>query len=165
MSKAISYLPPTRMDVAAAQAASWIAWPGEERTLRAATWLADEKLMLSAVVVSWLWPRSQLSSDDIKREADRILLSVGIAGLLPEMFKRLVNRMRPDRTLVHGPRRGIPRLGNALDSFPSGAALHVGAIAGPLLRLTPRRGRSAVLAGLGALAATRVFLLAHYVRT
>jgi membrane-associated phospholipid phosphatase len=38
----------------------------------------------------------------------------------------------------------------------------VGAIAGPLVRLTPPKGRPAVLAGLGALAATRVLLLAHY---
>jgi undecaprenyl-diphosphatase len=117
--------------------ASRIAWPGEERSLRAATWLADEKLMLSAVALFWLWARSGPASDSVKREADSMILSVGIAGLLPDLFKRLVNRKRPDRAVVHGPRHGIPRSGNARDSFPSGHALHIGAIAGPLLRLTP----------------------------
>jgi undecaprenyl-diphosphatase len=92
-----------------------------------------------------------------------MLLSVGIAGLLPHLFKRVIDRTRPDRTVVHGRRRGIPRSGNAHNSFPSGHALHIGAIAGPLLRVTPPNGRPVVLAGLGALALTRVLLLAHYV--
>jgi membrane-associated phospholipid phosphatase len=46
--------------------------------------------------------------------------------------------------------------------FPSGHALHIGAIAGPLLRVVPRSARAAVGAGLLALAATRIWLLAHY---
>jgi undecaprenyl-diphosphatase len=162
MAKGIFDLPPNRWDVAATKAAMRIARPEEERSLRVATWLADEKLMLTAVVAFWLAARALSRSNTLKTEADRMLLSVGIAGLLPDVFKRLVNRKRPDRTLVHGPRRGIPRSGDALDSFPSGHALHLGAIAGPLLRLTPPKGRPAVLTGLGALAATRVLLLAHY---
>ena len=162
MARGVFDLPPTRWDVAAAKAAVRIARPAEERSLRVVTWLADEKLMLTAVAAFWLAARALSQSKTLKTEADRMLLSVGIAGLLPHLFKRLVNRKRPDRTLVHGPRRGIPRSGNALDSFPSGHALHLGAIAGPLLRLTPPQGRPAVLAGLGALAATRLLLLAHY---
>jgi undecaprenyl-diphosphatase len=162
MAKGVFDLPPTGWDVAAAKAAIRIARPEEERSLRVATWLADEKLMLTAVVAFWVAARALSRSKTLKTEADRMLLSVGIAGLLPHLFKRLVNRKRPDRTLVHGARRGIPRSGNALDSFPSGHALHLGAVAGPLLRLTPPKGRPAVLAGLGALAATRVLLLAHY---
>jgi membrane-associated phospholipid phosphatase len=162
MARGIFDLPPTGWDVATAKAAIRIARPEEERSLRVATWLADEKLMLTAVVAFWLAARTFSRSKTLKTEADRMLLSVGIAGLLPHLFKRLVNRKRPDRTLVHGPRRGIPRSGNALDSFPSGHALHLGAVAGPLLRLTPPKGRPAVLVSLGALAATRVLLLAHY---
>jgi membrane-associated phospholipid phosphatase len=163
MSKGLFDLPPTQADVSIAKAAFRMARPREERALGVATWLADEKLMLSAVALFWLWARTRSKSEAVKKEADRMLISVGIAGLLPDVFKKLVNRKRPDRAVVHGPRHGIPRSGDALDSFPSGHALHVGAIAGPLLRLTPGEGRPAVLMVLGALAATRVLLLAHYV--
>jgi membrane-associated phospholipid phosphatase len=162
MAKGVFDLPPTRWDVGVARAAVRIARPEEERALRVVTWLADEKLFLTAVAAFWLVARGLSPSETLKTEADRMLLSVGIAGVLPDLFKRLVNRKRPDRTVVHGHRRGIPRSGNPLDSFPSGHALHVGAIAGPLLRVTPPAGRPAVLAALGALAATRVLLLAHY---
>jgi hypothetical protein len=37
------------------------------------------------------------------------------AGVLPDLIKHSVNRKRPDRALVHGYRRGIPRSGNAWD--------------------------------------------------
>jgi membrane-associated phospholipid phosphatase len=90
-----------------------------------------------------------------------MLLSVVIAGVLPDLIKHAVNRKRPDRALVHGYRRGIPRSGNAWDSFPSGHAVHIGAIAGPLLRLASPQVRPVVLAGLCGLAATRILLLAH----
>ena len=163
MSIGLIDLPPTRLDLAAGKAAANLAEPSLERSLRLVTWLADEKLMLTAVALFWLGARSLAHSQEVKTEADRMLLSVGIAGLLPHVFKRLINRKRPDRTLVHGRRRGIPRSGNAWNSFPSGHAVHVGAIAGPLLRLTRPQARLAVVAGLIGLAATRVLLLAHYI--
>jgi membrane-associated phospholipid phosphatase len=163
MSKGLIDLPPTRLDVAAGKSAANLAEPSLERSLRLLTWLADEKLVLTAVALFWLGARSLAHSEKVKTEADRMLLSVGVAGVLPHIFKRLVARKRPDRTLVHGRRRGIPRSGNAWDSFPSGHAVHVGAIAGPLLRLAQPEVRPAVLAGLIGLAATRVLLLAHYI--
>lgn len=163
MSKGVFRLPPSRIDLAVGRFARDMATPREERTLRVLTWLADEKLMLTAVAVFWLGVRAAHQPLRIEREADRMLLGVGIAGLVPHLFKRLVNRKRPDRTLVHGPRHGIPFSGNAWDSFPSGHALHIGAIAGPLWRLSTPHVRPAVLAALGGLAVTRVLLLAHYV--
>jgi membrane-associated phospholipid phosphatase len=163
MPRGLFELPPTRWDIAAAKAAARVAGPGEERSLRVVTWLADEKIMLTAVAAFWIGARALSRSQTVRTEADRMLLSVGIAGLLPHLFKRLIDRTRPDRTVVHGRRRGIPRSGDAHDSFPSGHALHLGAISAPLLRVTPPNGRPVVLAGLGALALTRIFLLAHYV--
>lgn len=64
---------------------------------------------LAACIISMLGydlrqgQRSRSSSPRAKQEADRMLLSVGIAGLLPDVFKRLFDRKRPDRTVVHGP--------------------------------------------------------------
>jgi len=78
------------------------------------------------------------------------------------LFKRLVRRRRPDRSIGAGRRRGIPRSGNAWDSFPSGHALHLGAIAGTLCRLVPPRLRPLVWPGVISLASSRVLLLAHY---
>jgi undecaprenyl-diphosphatase len=126
------------------------------------TWLADEKILLGVVGLFWLAAHVRPQEEEVRHEANRMLLSVAIAGLLPDLFKYLVNRKRPDRALVHGPRHGIPRSGNAWDSFPSGHALHLGAIAGPLSRLMPKRLKPYVWAGLLGLASTRIMLLAHY---
>jgi len=133
-----------------------------ERKLQIMTWLADEKILIGVVGLFWLTAHLRAGRKEVRREANRMMLSVTIAGLLPDLFKYLVNRKRPDRELVHGPRHGIPRSGEAWDSFPSGHALHVGAIAGPLSRLTPKRARPLVWAGLLGLAGTRIMLLAHY---
>jgi undecaprenyl-diphosphatase len=80
---------------------------------------------------------------------------------LPHLLKHVFARERPDRTIGRG-RRAIPRSGKAWDSFPSGHAVHLGAIAGPLVRLAPARLRPAVWPALISLAASRVLLLAHY---
>src|SRR5262249_44860950 len=92
-----------------------------------------------------------------------MLLSVAIAGALPHLFKYLVRRRRPDRAVVwNGRRRGIPRSGNAWDSFPSGHAVHMGAVAAPLSSLAPAWLRPLVWPLAAALAGTRTLLLAHY---
>jgi hypothetical protein len=96
-----------------------------------------------------------------RREADRLLAAVLVAGAVPHLFKLLFRRRRPDRSVrPHG--KGIPRSGNAWDSFPSGHAVHLGAIAPSLARLAPERLGFAVWQILAALASTRIVLLAHY---
>jgi undecaprenyl-diphosphatase len=151
-----------RVDLAISKSCVRAATPGRERTLGVITWLADEKILLGVVGLFWLNARLRPQRQDVRCEADRMLLGVAVAGLLPHVFKHFVNRKRPDRTLVHGPRHGIPRSGEAWDSFPSGHALHLGAIAGPLVRLAPEPVRPLVWAGILGLASTRILLLAHY---
>jgi membrane-associated phospholipid phosphatase len=155
-------LPPSRLDVAISQLCVRAATPARERSLRVMTWLADEKILLGVVGLFWLNARLRPHGEDVRREADRMLLGIAIAGVVPHIFKHFVNRKRPDRTLVHGPRHGIPRSGDAWDSFPSGHALHLGAMAGPLARLAPRPVKPLVWIGLLGLASTRIMLLAHY---
>src|SRR5262249_33883068 len=130
-------LPPSRLDVAISQRCFRAATPARERSLRIMTWLADEKILLGAVALFWLDARLRPHGQEDRREADRMLLGIAIAGVVPHIFKHLVNRKRPDRTLVHGPRHGIPRSGDAWDSFPSGHALHLGAVGGSVARLAP----------------------------
>jgi membrane-associated phospholipid phosphatase len=155
-------LPPSRADLEISRAVARAATPVSEKTAQVLTWLADEKVMLGAVALFWLDSRLRRRTPQLKCEADRMLLGVALAGVLPHVFKRMIDRKRPDRVVVRGRRHGIPRSGNEWDSFPSGHALHIGAIAGPLLRVVPRSARAPVGAGLLALAATRIWLLAHY---
>jgi undecaprenyl-diphosphatase len=122
--------------------------------------LADEKAALAAAFATWLLVR--LGDAGVRDEADRMLLSVLIAGAVPHLFKLVVRRRRPDRTLV-GPRRnGIPKSGNAWDAFPSGHAMHMGAMAPSAARLSPERLRPLVWSAFAALSMTRILLLAHY---
>jgi membrane-associated phospholipid phosphatase len=121
-------LPPTRLDLAISERCVRAATPARERSLQVMTWLADEKIVLGAVGLFWLHAKLRPRADEVRHEANRMLLSAVVAGLLPHLLKYVVNRRRPDRTLVHGPRHGIPRSGEAWDSFPSGHALHLGAI-------------------------------------
>jgi membrane-associated phospholipid phosphatase len=155
-------LPPTHADLAISRACARHARPGMERTLQVVTWLADEKIMLGAAALFWMDARLRMRQEQAVRRADRLLCSVVLAGALPHLFKHLVARRRPDRTVVHHRRRGIPRSGNAWHSFPSGHALHLGAVAGSVLRLTPSRFRPFVWPGIIALASSRIMLLAHY---
>jgi undecaprenyl-diphosphatase len=155
-------LPPTRGDLVLSRACARAATPEIERTLRVVTWLADEKIVLGATLLFWAYARLSRRDIEIARGADHMLCCVAIAGVLPHLFKRLVDRKRPDRVVVHGRRHGIPRSGNAWDSFPSGHALHLGAIAGSVARFCPNRFRRFVWPSIMALAATRILLLAHY---
>jgi undecaprenyl-diphosphatase len=63
--------------------------------------------------------------------------------------------------MVHGRRHGIPRSGKAYDAFPSGHAMHVGAVASAVSRAYPKW--APIAWGLGGLiAATRIVVLAHW---
>lgn len=155
-------LPPSRLDIAISKRCARAATPARERSLRVMTWLADEKILMGVVGLFWLNARLRPHGQEVRREADRMLLGIAIAGVVPHVFKHFVNRKRPDRTLVHGPRHGIPRSGDPWDSFPSGHALHLGALAGPLVRLAGGPAKPLVWIGLLGLASTRIMLLAHY---
>jgi membrane-associated phospholipid phosphatase len=130
--------------------------------LQVVTWLADEKIVLGATVLFWAYAQVSRQKNETKRRADHLLYCVVLAGALPHVFKRLVDRERPDRVVVRARRHGIPRSGNAWDSFPSGHALHLGAIAGSIADLCPSRFRPLIWPSITTLAATRILLLAHY---
>src|SRR5438067_9532124 len=108
-------LQPTRIDLAVAKACARNVNPAVEQTVQVITWLADEKIMLAAVAAFWSYARLTGHRSEIAHDADRMLCGVALAGVLPKIFKRLVDRQRPDRSVVHGRRHGIPRSGNARD--------------------------------------------------
>jgi membrane-associated phospholipid phosphatase len=155
-------LPPTRADLEIAKACARHVTPGIERTLQTLTWAADEKVIMTATAAFWAATRTARCQEATRRRADHMLAGAVIASALPHLAKLLVRRRRPDRTVVGRNRHGIPRSGNPWDSFPSGHALHVGALARDLHALSPPALRPLLWSALAGLAASRVLLLAHY---
>jgi membrane-associated phospholipid phosphatase len=76
-------------------------------------------------------------------------------------MKRLFNQTRPDRRTVIGHLHGISISGKREDAFPSGHALHMGALASAAgaLPAGPRRVVRTLAVGLSL---TRVVVLAHW---
>jgi membrane-associated phospholipid phosphatase len=150
---------PMAADIAIANAIAAHTNPPTEEMAQALTWGADEHLLLALTAAWWLYSRSRPAHD--RAAADHVMLTTLIASGLPHLLKRVFDQPRPDRLTVRGHWRGVPLSGNRLDAFPSGHAMHVGALASAASQL-PRRQRNAVwLAGFG-LVATRIVLLAHW---
>lgn len=155
-------LPPTRSDLWVARAIAKRANEPMERTLAVVTWLADEKVVLAASLAIWAGCRFALRSAPAERCGDQVLCNAAVAAALPHAIKRLVDRERPNRKVVGIFRHGIKRSGNRWDSFPSGHAVHLGALAANFSRLTRPGLRPLIWSAAATLAATRILLLAHY---
>jgi membrane-associated phospholipid phosphatase len=155
-------LPPTKLDLSLARDMFHHAVPALERTVKRVTYLADEKLVVGAAVGFWLVCRFATPDSRERADADQILLGAAVASALPHAVKRLVARERPDRKVVGFIRHGIPRSGKARDSFPSGHAVQLGALAAAGSRMIRSPARFVIWPAALALASTRLVLLAHY---
>jgi len=156
---ALVRVPPTRLDVRVARGVAAHTDRTTESVAQFLTWGADEKVLLIAAAFGWLCCRR--AGDSTRRLSDHMLATNVIAALLPHVMKRLVDQERPDRRRFARNGSGIPRSGKRYDAFPSGHAVHVGALASAAT-LLPRRWRNwAWLIG-GVLVATRVIMLAHW---
>jgi membrane-associated phospholipid phosphatase len=81
--------------------------------------------------------------------------------VVPHIMKHIIDQERPDRLTIKGHFRGVPLSGNSSDAFPSGHALHVGALASAAT-LLPTKTRNAIWATGAVLVTTRIVLLAHW---
>lgn len=150
---------PTRLDQ---QAADFVAEHTDrtiERIAGTLTWAGDEHV-LSVLALSW-WLYSRNKDAVTRRHSDHILLTTLAAAIVPHIIKKLVNQERPDRLTVAGHFHGVPFSGKKYNAFPSGHALHAGALASAASRLPPPP-RNSVWAAVSLLVATRVVLLAHW---
>jgi undecaprenyl-diphosphatase len=129
-----------------------------ERASEALTWGADEHVLCAAALLWWAYSREQPRQ---RRAADHVLLTTLAATALPHVLKGIFDQQRPDRRTVIGHLHGIPVSGKPLDAFPSGHAIHIGALASAASEL-PRRQRLAVWGLSGGLLLTRIVLLAHW---
>lgn len=150
---------PTGVDVAIANAIARNAEPAPEAIARALTWGADEKVLLALTAVGWLASRGR--GEPLRRAGNHALLVTMMASLMPHILKSVFNQTRPDRVTVLGHIHGVSFSGKREDAFPSGHALHMGALASAAGTL-PRRSRIAIRALAIGLSLTRVAVLAHW---
>jgi membrane-associated phospholipid phosphatase len=150
---------PTGPDVAIARAIVRHTEPAPEEIARALTWGADEKFLLLMAAAGWVASRGR--SEALQRAGNHALLVTVAASLLPHGLKRLFDQTRPDRRTVVGHVHGISFSGKREDAFPSGHALHMGALASAAGTLPsgPRRTIQAIAVGLSM---TRIVVLAHW---
>lgn len=150
---------PTRIDIAIANEIADHTNPELEATAEALTWGADEHVLLALAAAGWLFARRRPAEE--RRVANHILVVSLVTAIVPHILKSAFNQVRPDRLTVRGHRRGIPFSGQPRDAFPSGHAVHMGALASAAGLLPPAR-RSVVRIIATALSLTRIALLAHW---
>jgi hypothetical protein len=153
------WVKPTRADVMIARAVARNTEPVPEQVARTLTWGADEKVLLALAAVGWCASRG---GNEIARRAGNHALLVAVAvSLLPHGMKLVFNQTRPDRKTVLGHLHGVSFSGKREDAFPSGHALHMGALASAAgsLPAGPRRIIRTLALGLSL---TRVVVLAHW---
>ena len=149
---------PTRLDIDLADDISRYTRLAPEKIAKALTWGADEHV-LCAVAGGW-WLYCQLSGTR-QRESSHVLLTTVVSAMAPHVLKAAFNQTRPDRRTIIGHLRGVPLSGKRSDAFPSGHAVHIGALASAA-SIMPEKQRNAVWAVAAGLSATRIVVLAHW---
>jgi membrane-associated phospholipid phosphatase len=150
---------PTRIDQALASEIAHDTNSGIEQAAQTLTWAADEHVLLALAAAGWLY--AQIRRPEARPAANHVLAVSLATAVLPHLLKSLFDQTRPDRLTVRGHAHGVPISGRSRDAFPSGHALHMGALASAagLLNPVPRRlVRSLAV----ALSLTRVVVLAHW---
>jgi membrane-associated phospholipid phosphatase len=156
---AVKTVRPTKADVSIANAVARHTNGRAEAIARGLTWGADEKILLTLAVVGWL---ASLRGDEATRRTGNHALLVTVAvSLLPHGLKAVFDQTRPDRKTVVGHLHGISLSGKREDAFPSGHALHMGALASAAGTLPPWPRRLVRSFAVG-LSLTRIFVLAHW---
>lgn len=150
---------PTNFDTAVANVVADHAQPLPELVARTLTYGADEKLLIALAGAVWIYARER--KPGLRPAADHLLWVTLVTSVLPHFLKAYVNQTRPDRYVVAAHRRGIPISGHANDAFPSGHAVHMGALASAATMLRPKY-RNVVWAATVGLSISRILILAHW---
>jgi len=150
---------PTRIDQALANEIAHDTNPGIEQTAQTLTWAADEHVLIALAAAGWLY--AQLRRPQARPAANHVLAISLATAVLPHLLKSVFDQTRPDRLTARGRANGVPISGSASDAFPSGHALHMGALASAagLLNPAPRRLLRSLAVGLSL---TRIVVLAHW---
>jgi undecaprenyl-diphosphatase len=149
---------PTQADI---EIAKWISdhtRPEVEQIAGALTWGADEHVLCALAAGWWLYCRHRPRH---RTDSNHILLTTVTVTLVPHLLKSIFDQKRPDRLMVRGHLHGVPFSGKPLDAFPSGHAIHLGALASAATVL-PSAKRNLVWSIGAGLVLTRIVLLAHW---
>ena len=150
---------PTQVDIEIANAVSAHASPQAEQAAEVLTWGADEHLLCALAAGWWLYARNK--GAHARRDSDHMMLTTIAVTIIPHLLKAVFDQERPDRLTVRGHLYGVPLSGKRLDAFPSGHAIHVGALASAATILPPAKRNLVWSIGAG-LVLTRIVLLAHW---
>jgi membrane-associated phospholipid phosphatase len=150
---------PTGADIAISRVVARHTERAPEAVARFLTWGADEKVLLVLAAAVWLLSRGR--GEALRRAGNHALLVTVAASLLPHGLKALFDQTRPDRRTVLGHVHGIPFSGKREDAFPSGHALHMGALASAAGSL-PVKSRWVLRTLAVGISLTRVVILAHW---
>lgn len=150
---------PTKPDLLIARIVARNTSHRAERVSRGLTWGADEKILLALAVAGWVATRRR--SEQLQRVGNHALLVTVAASLIPHGLKSVFDQTRPDRTTVLGHLHGVSFSGKRKDAFPSGHALHMGALASAAGTLPPLPRRAIRTVAIG-LSLTRIVVLAHW---
>lgn len=150
---------PTNLDIAIANEIAAYANPGMEEAAQTLTWGADEHVLLGLSVAGWVY--AHLRRSPARPVANHLLTVSLITAVLPHILKSIFDQTRPDRLTIRGHRRGVPISGRPRDAFPSGHAVHMGALASAA-GILPRGPRRVLRGAALGLSLTRVVLLAHW---
>ena len=156
---ALLTIKPTALDIAIADKMARNTRPFPEQVANALTWGADEKVLLALALLGWLAARP--ADEGLRRASNHVLLVTVTSSLLPHLLKSVFDQTRPDRRTLVGHLHGISFAGKRKDAFPSGHALHMGALASAASALPRRMRVKAQLIAIG-LSLTRVVTLAHW---
>lgn len=156
---ALATIKPTKLDIAIASQIARHADPRVEHAAETLTWGADEHVLLALSIAGWLY--AQLRRPSARPVANHLLTVSLASAVLPHILKSIFDQTRPDRLTIRGHGRGIPLSGKPRDAFPSGHAVHMGALASAAGLLPPAARRLVRGAAVG-LSLTRIALLAHW---
>src|SRR5689334_18436344 len=116
---------PSRLDKAIAGTIAKHTDSSIEAMAQALTWGADEKLLLTAAIGMRLYA---VYKPGLRPLTNHFVALSLVSAILPHLLKDVVDQTRPDRLTVRGHRHGVPRSGKPRDAFPSGHAVHMGAL-------------------------------------
>jgi undecaprenyl-diphosphatase len=150
---------PSSLDQSIADAIAHRTNSTSEELVSLLTWGADEHLLIAGAAIFWFLSRGGPQKDRLA--GAHLLTSAVVSGLAPHVTKRLFNQCRPDRLTAIGHVRGVPISGRAYDAFPSGHAVHMGALASAACDFPPKTRAVAWTAAVG-LSLTRIAILAHW---
>jgi undecaprenyl-diphosphatase len=152
-------VPPATYDREIASAVAQHTNPAFEQAAQALTWGADEHILIAAAAAFWLFTRRD--TPQIRTASTHLLATSVITGILPHALKHAFNQRRPDRLTAIGHLHGVPISGRPNDAFPSGHAVHMGALAGAASAF-PKPYRELTWSAAIGLSLTRIAVLAHW---